>query len=116
MENMLNSQIRFSCEKCKYKTNKKSSFDNHINSMKHKKSIENMPKYAQCFTCVNCGKQYKDNSGLWRHNKKCISNNNKYTCNTYNDINDKNLIMMLIKENKEIKDMMFEIMKKWNYE
>ena len=119
MENMLNSQIRFSCEKCKYKTNKKSSFDNHINSMKHKKSIENMPKYAQCFTCVNCGKQYKDNSGLWRHNKKCISNNYKDTCNTDNhinddindDINDKNLIMMLIKENKEIKDMMFEIMK-----
>ena len=65
--------------------------------------------------CNICNKIFQNRSGLWKHKQKCISNNDKATCNTdndiTNDINDKNLIMMLIKENKEIKNMMFEIMK-----
>ena len=110
---------KYYCNLCDYSTFRKNNYDKHLHSIKHKNnknSHNNNEKVAKKYICVNCEKIFNDRAGLWRHNKKCISNNNKYTCNTYNDINDKNLIMMLIKENKEIKDMMFEIMKKWNYE
>ena len=65
---------KFYCEKCDYYTSKKSSFDNHNNSAKHQKSIninENNAKLCSAFVCQTCNKTYKDNSGLWRHKKKC---------------------------------------------
>ena len=120
---MPNYAMRFCCSICDYNTCKKSSYDNHINSMKHKKNLEstkinnNMPKICSDeFTCQNCGKQYKERTGLWRHNKKCIinekfenqENNIKLNKNT---INDKELIMLLIKENSELKNMMMEVIK-----
>ena len=42
--------------------------------MKHHKSINDNGKNANLcslFVCQTCNKTYKDNSGLWRHKKKC---------------------------------------------
>ena len=43
-------------------------------------SNENVAKVAKYSTvthiCSNCNKQYKDNSGLWRHSKKCCKETN----------------------------------------
>jgi hypothetical protein len=67
-------------------------------------------KLEKEFFC-DCGKKFMTNSGLWKHK----SNN---TCSTknvivkeekkYDEITDKNLIMMLINENKELKTIMLE--------
>lgn len=76
-------------------------------------SPQNCPNY----TCLNCKKEYKDNSGLWRHKKKCSKHN--MTNNTIesndNDLTDKNFILQilkqnteLIKENSEFKQLMIE--------
>ena len=68
---------KFYCKKCDYRTSKKSSYDNHINSNKHTKSMisnQIMPKLCSDFICQICSKKYKDNSGLWRHKKKCNNN------------------------------------------
>ena len=68
---------KFYCEKCDYGTCKKSSYDDHLISAKHIKSMignENLPKICSEFICQNCSKKYKDNSGLWRHKKKCNTN------------------------------------------
>ena len=37
---------------------------------------QKVPKSSSAFEC-NCGKKYKDKSGLWRHKKKCIIENNE---------------------------------------
>jgi len=66
---------RFYCKFCDYKTSKKSSFNNHNESKRHKcnalttMSLTLQPKI--CYSCKKCDKQYNDRAGLWRHKKKC---------------------------------------------
>ena len=101
---------KFYCEKCDYGTSKKSSYDEHILTAKHKKATifnENLPKTCSDLICENCEKKYKDKSGLWRHSKKCVKKDEEIN----QDPTDKNLIMLLIKENSELKNMMMEVIK-----
>jgi hypothetical protein len=76
-----------------------------------------------CHSCDNCKKIYKTLSGLWKHKKKCIyeekidSQKNENT-DFENDITDKELIVMLIKQNSELmketsdfKSIMMEVIK-----
>jgi len=66
---------------------------------------EETKKLKKAYFC-NCGKKFSTNSGLWKHTKQCIAlnitteetitiTNNDYT-------NDKELIMMLVKQNSEL--------------
>jgi hypothetical protein len=62
----------------------------------------------------HCGKAFFYHSGLWRHKKTCIDNEyieieKMVTAN--NEPTDKELMMLLIKENSEMKKMMMEIIK-----
>jgi hypothetical protein len=75
------------------------------------------------FMCPNCCKLYKDNSGLWRHKKKCLAENidnivpPTYPQNhpqPYEQPNKDNLIEYLIKENAEFKTLIMELVKKDN--
>ena len=73
-----NPAPKFYCESCDYRTRRKSNYDEHLLTAKHIKStFSNLcqPNFQQIqqskFTCENCNKEYKDKSGLWRHNKKC---------------------------------------------
>ena len=105
--------FKFCCKKCDYNTNKKSSMDNHKLSAKHTKTTEIMPKLC-LYTCANCYKPFKDRSGLWRHNKKCITQDD--TTNKDEDfVFDKEFVMTILKQNKEViqqncelKNMMME--------
>ena len=113
---------KFHCEKCHYFTSRKSQFDRHILTYKHnqqQKSTffnEKVPKSSNTFNCV-CGKEYKDRSGLWKHNKNCKNN---FEIDTKNEgPTDKEIMMivvqqnaMLIKENQEFKNLILEIVKK----
>jgi hypothetical protein len=108
-EILLNSAPKFLCEKCNYKTSKKSSFDDHLLSAKHKKSIfvnEILPNSATKYICPNCSKEYKDKSGLWRHKKKCKVNNGDDEDELPKDTED--LIKYLMKENSEFKQMLMD--------
>jgi hypothetical protein len=106
---------KFYCEKCDYGTCKKSSYNDHLTSAKHLKSIngnEILPKICSEFICQKCSKKYKDNSGLWRHKKKCNNlNEQKQSQSEEKDLTDKNIIKMLIKENSEFKNMILEVVK-----
>ena len=76
-----NSAHKYYCEICDYGTSKKCNYDSHTNSGRHcEKSAKatNGNKIQQKFSentflCENCGKEYKDRSGLWKHKKKCVS-------------------------------------------
>jgi hypothetical protein len=93
--------IKYICKKCDFNTCNKNDYNRHLNTKKHFVndsqlfSIEKTQKNS--YNC-NCGKVYKDYSGLWRHNKKC----NKETNNT------ENLINYLMKENTEFKQLLID--------
>jgi hypothetical protein len=72
--------------------------------------IINQSKYR----CENCNKQYNSRNGIWKHKKICSSNTKEQDTiqtQTTNNITDKELIMMLIKENSEFKNMMMTVVK-----
>ena len=126
-EKVAKSSSEFYCKKCDYKTSKKSNYEKHILTAKHIKSIFVNEKVAKSsasnFVCNFCNRQYKDSSGLWRHNKKCIreKTNIVYDCDdidicSTNDPNQletiKELFHEQLKENKELKEMLVEQNKK----
>ena len=109
-----NPASKFYCNICDYTTNRKCNYDEHLLTAKHKKSsignlcqpISSKNQQSAKFTCLNCNKEYKDKSGLWRHNKKCSKTN----IEIQKDDKDE-LIMMLIKDNSELKNMIMEVIK-----
>jgi hypothetical protein len=128
----------FCCEICDYRASKKYNLDKHLLTPKHllrnkinTLSTNNDEKVAKVATsniviiCVNCEKTFGSRSGLWRHKKLCevtscktteipVNNNppNNNQPNNNPNINDKDLIMTLIKENSELKTMMLETQNK----
>ena len=114
----------FSCTFCDFNTSKKCNYDSHILTAKHKMAMvgnengnEIQQKPGSKYICKYCSKSYKDNSGLWKHrnNSKCANKNNIIT--NVKDDNNKNdaLVEYLMKENKEIKQMIIELAKKESY-
>jgi hypothetical protein len=101
---------KYFCETCGTKTNNKKDYDKHITTLKHKKLTSVNTELTEnsqnlCFECQICKKEYKSRVGLWKHKKIC---NGDYYIETEisNDPSDKELIMMLIKENSEFKNIM----------
>jgi hypothetical protein len=67
----------FECKICDYITDRKSQYSRHILTAKHKLAT-NINKKCQdnnIFYDCECGKKYKDRTGLWRHKKKYCQQN-----------------------------------------
>jgi hypothetical protein len=94
----------FHCEICDYLTSRKSQFDRHVSTDKHKqqqkstKINKKVPESSTAFMKCACGKEYKDRSGLWRH---------KRSCNKEIDLTP-DLILNIIQQNQEFKDLLIE--------
>jgi len=87
----------FYCEKCDYSTSKKSSFDTHILSAKHKRQ-HNETELCQENICSICSKVYQNRTGLWRHKKVCLP-----TTNINADV-----VEQLMKQNDDFKNIIIE--------
>ena len=105
-----NSKI-YHCDLCDFDTSNLGDYKRHMSTLKHTKrhlaTISNhlaTPKNAAIYACEKCNKSYCDKSGLWRHNKKCGAS----PAPSANFVIDKELIMLLIKENSELKNMLVE--------
>jgi hypothetical protein len=101
----------FSCDICQFISHKKSNYNEHLLTRKHKMAMNKLdfqPFPATKYICQICGKKYKDNSGLWKHKKKCskeeldIYDNEKIKESV---ISDKELIIMLVKQNSQLMDV-----------
>jgi hypothetical protein len=112
---------RFFCEKCDYKTNKKSSYDIHVLSIKHNSTTPLLPTCKK-YCCTICSKAFNDRAGLWRHGKKICypveSNDSTETNEFVNNINTQNdpkqttdLTMKLIEQNQELIKQLVELSK-----
>jgi hypothetical protein len=109
---------KFTCLLCDYKCCKKSDYIKHTLTSKHKNRIEsnnlehNVEK-NRTFTCKFCDKKYNARNSLWYHEQKCNTNKNTSENDTINinppifDNKDE-VILMLIKENKEFRTMLLE--------
>ena len=108
------SSAKFKCDCCNYYTSRKSQYDRHLLTDKHK-ILQNptSEKFGskKTYAC-NCGKSYKHSSTLYAHKKNCLFIDNIPQDKTVNnsDKNDK-LIEYLLNENKEIKELILEIVK-----
>ena len=63
----------FSCKKCNYFTSRKSQYDRHLLTAKHKNlhnTDEKVPLEPKLFICI-CGKSYKHRQSLYTHQSKC---------------------------------------------
>jgi hypothetical protein len=113
----------FSCQYCQVECSKQKDWDRHLLTRKHKKNIDNNAELDishQMFTC-KCGKKYSNNSGLWKHSKKCNINNIniEITEITEQQIIDKELdlkqlILEIFKNNNEMQKQQFELQKQTN--
>jgi len=65
----------FNCELCHYKCFKKSEYNKHLATYKHKANTLGDTKISiNIFTCDFCKKTYNSRNGLWKHNKICNIN------------------------------------------
>jgi hypothetical protein len=113
---------RFFCEICHYNTDKKSSFDKHLTTSKHvkltkvnnfsNKSCHKVADDIKEFICnnPNCNKHFKSRVGLWKHAKICDLESNNIIISKTDEPTDKELIMLLIKENSELKNMVMKVL------
>jgi hypothetical protein len=138
-KNEQNEPDIFVCEKCDYKCFKKSNYDRHLATDKHKwihfgyildtktdsssekepehiwtqneislkPSSENEPAPDKSFECT-CGKKYKYSQGLSKHKKVCKN----VIPSQVDEPSDKDLIMLLIKENADLKHLVLDVCQK----
>ena len=98
---------KYYCEFCDFKCSQKCDWNRHILRPKHVSNVTGneleTKKLEKTFSCV-CGKQFKTNSGLWKHQGKCncTPNQNNTIIEKSDDKNDK-LIEYLMKENSELR-------------
>ena len=100
---------KFYCENCDYGCSKKSIFDKHLLTKKHNTTKYNKIQQDE-YTC-ECGKRYKHRASLYNHKLKCNFSIQKCSTaeNTKNeDLNYKDLIIKVMSENQELKNMMVE--------
>lgn len=95
------------CKLCDYKTCRKSQYERHLLTAKHKKMTNDdikVPKSSKPYEC-ECGRNYKYRQGLFIHKKQC--NYKKADVTT-----GEPMIEYLLKENIEMKKMFVDICKK----
>ena len=120
---------KFYCDFCDYNTLNKKDYSRHLLTSKHTKKVKILtftdknggenPLSENPYIC-RCGKLYKHRQSLFTHKKICKSVNNLgniYCDQDENNIikkssdpSDKELIMLLIKENSDFKNMMMKVL------
>jgi hypothetical protein len=113
------SSVKYVCESCDYCTSRKSQYERHVATNKHKQlqkstKINNSVLESSTSFLCNCGKKYKDRTGLWRHKKKCIDpeEGSQEKKQNYSVLNEN--VLALIKQNQELQKQLFELASKPN--
>lgn len=114
----------FICEKCDFICSKKSDYEKHLLTRKHKNDDKKAPKSAEQNVCI-CGKRFKYRQGLFVHRKKCIDYEKNVTTDglvleteinkkidSTTDKELKELVKELIKQNGELVKTINEIVPK----
>ena len=106
---------KYHCELCDYNTCKIRDFKKHLQTLKHENRENETPltdlslKVPKNLQCI-CGISFYNRITLWRHKKKCNFENkiNEDINEEDNSLSDKDLIIMLVKQNTELMDMLIK--------
>ena len=115
----------FTCEACKFKCYKEYNYKAHLATPKHQKftkvyqSLQKNATLSNSLVCV-CSKKYSTRMGLWKHKQKCIfvknlTNATNEIVSELKDINNidrDGLIIKLLKDNEEIRQILKEVIPK----
>lgn len=90
----------YECICCNYNTIRQNDYTKHLRTKKHINQISPQKIYI----CI-CGKDYTNNSGLWKHKKKC-----EYKKPIIDDelFFDKKLVIKILNQNNEFKELLVE--------
>jgi len=105
------------CSYCNYITNNKKDYNKHLSTRKHIRIVEEynkIQKYPKDYHCANCDKTYKYHSGLWKHKQTCTANIGLTRDKDIDEVPpppvqiDLSLVMELLKQNQEFKELIIE--------
>ena len=114
-------KYKFNCEPCKFYTNNNYDFKRHQGTKKHEKAIQLTRSSTgiqdeELFVC-ECGRFYKERTGLWRHKKKCNAVENQLIVTEEEEqeeeeeLNEKEMVLKLIKQNGELQKQIINMSK-----
>ena len=107
----LNNPCKYKCELCDYETNRKSQYDRHLNTRKHMMTTNGLQLGTNDYTC-ECGKEYSCRQNLFRHKQKCATQKEDIIASTIQPQQfDSTLIVELLKQNKELHEMVIGLAK-----
>jgi hypothetical protein len=115
------SSYKYTCNFCDYSTCRKSQYDRHLLTAKHRKIVNDSEISSNIqddiFEC-KCGKTYKYDSGYYRHKKTCTIQNQQLSETVVNQSShtiDSGLVIELLKQNQEFKELMIEQNRQLHY-
>ena len=108
----------FTCSHCDYNTSRKSQYERHLLTAKHKNTYNDLQyglqkvQKSSKFTC-NCGKEYLHRQSLYKHKLTCNSTPENITMTVEepepgNNQYSGDLILELLKQNQEFKELIIE--------
>ena len=104
--------IIFECKICDFICSKKSNYEMHIATSKHKQltNIDSDNKNTKILSCDLCSKHYFSRVGLWKHAKVCTKKPNDAPIDPETIEVTTNMLVEIVNYNKE----MVEIIKEQN--
>lgn len=107
-----NVSVNFYCNLCDYGCSKKSCWNQHISTSKHEKATNGLHPATKKYACEKCHTNFKHHSSYYRHKKKCESTENIQEeiiqPVQQSSMITTELVMELIKDNKEMKQIILE--------
>ena len=110
--------LKYICNACDYKTSRKSQYERHLMTSKHKMTTEGLqnglqkvPKSSK--NICECGKEFSNRQNLYRHKKTCEIKPENITMSVEEKTSENNqysgdLILELLKQNQEFKELIIE--------
>ena len=110
--------LKYICNACDYKTSRKSQYERHLMTSKHKMTTEGLqnglqkvPKSSK--NICECGKEFSNRQNLYRHKKTCEIKPENITMSVEEKTSENNqysgdLILELLKQNQEFKELILE--------
>jgi hypothetical protein len=114
------SSEKYACKICDYNTCRKSQYERHLATDKHKNAVNDtkmvvndsslVPKSSDNLFNCECGKVYKYDSGYYRHKKKCQFENDT-KIGSIAELTDKELFTKVILQIPDLVKSIIEISK-----